>query len=229
MSEWWSYSLSDLLMFSPRVYYRLFEGFNTAFWLPNLVLLACGIVFALLVWRRIGLAGRLVPGMLAIMWAWVAWGFLWRYYTPVNLAAPWMVGLFAVQVGVLIGHAVRPKDLVFAWRGDFSSFVGAGMLFAAIVVWPLAAPLSGRAWQGAELFGSAPDPTIIGTLGMILLARGTWRWTLLPVPVAWCLISSATLWVMDQDIAWVMLVVAWLSVLGGWMDQKNGVTRGRLP
>jgi hypothetical protein len=25
MSEWWSYSLSDFLLFSPRTYYRLFD------------------------------------------------------------------------------------------------------------------------------------------------------------------------------------------------------------
>jgi hypothetical protein len=29
MSEWWSYRFSDLLMFSPETYYRLFELYNT--------------------------------------------------------------------------------------------------------------------------------------------------------------------------------------------------------
>jgi hypothetical protein len=30
MSEWWTYTLSDFLLFSPRVYYRLFELHNRA-------------------------------------------------------------------------------------------------------------------------------------------------------------------------------------------------------
>jgi hypothetical protein len=32
MSEWWTYSLSDFLLFSPRTYYRLFELYNLAVW-----------------------------------------------------------------------------------------------------------------------------------------------------------------------------------------------------
>ena len=32
MPEWWTYSLSDFLMFSPRTYYRLFELHNAAIW-----------------------------------------------------------------------------------------------------------------------------------------------------------------------------------------------------
>ena len=32
MSEWWTYSLSDFLLFSPRTYYRLFELYNLAIW-----------------------------------------------------------------------------------------------------------------------------------------------------------------------------------------------------
>jgi hypothetical protein len=30
MSEWWTYSLWDFLLFSPRTYYRLFELYNLA-------------------------------------------------------------------------------------------------------------------------------------------------------------------------------------------------------
>ena len=32
MSEWWTYTISDFLMFSPRTYYRMLERYNTAIW-----------------------------------------------------------------------------------------------------------------------------------------------------------------------------------------------------
>ena len=41
-SEWWTYSLSDLLLFSPRTYYRLFELYNEAVW-PMHVAAALGV------------------------------------------------------------------------------------------------------------------------------------------------------------------------------------------
>ena len=42
MSEWWTYSLSDFLLFSPRTYYRLVELYNLAIWPAQLVALAIG-------------------------------------------------------------------------------------------------------------------------------------------------------------------------------------------
>ena len=37
MPEWWTYGLSDFLMFSPRTYYRQIELYNLAIWPAQLV------------------------------------------------------------------------------------------------------------------------------------------------------------------------------------------------
>ena len=42
MSEWWTYHLSDFLLFSPRTYYRLFELYNAAIWPAQIVALGAG-------------------------------------------------------------------------------------------------------------------------------------------------------------------------------------------
>ena len=42
MSEWWTYRLSDFLMFSPRTYYRLFELYNAEVWPGHWVGLSVG-------------------------------------------------------------------------------------------------------------------------------------------------------------------------------------------
>lgn len=128
----------------------------------------------------------------------------------------------------MVMFAARRMPLRFGWRGDFSSIAGVVMIAIAIFVYPFVGLIEGRDLIQAELFGSAADPTAIGTLGFILLARGSWRWVLLPVPLVWCVLSSGTLWVMDQNIALLPLIAVWLTVLGGWMDQKSGVTRRSL-
>ncbi len=43
MSEWWTYTLSDFLLFSPRVYYRLLELHNHALWPAHLLTIARGL------------------------------------------------------------------------------------------------------------------------------------------------------------------------------------------
>ena len=67
MSEWWTYSLSDFLLFSPRTYYRLFELYNADIWPAQIVSLALGVVIALV--RRPAGQGRFVAAILAGMLA----------------------------------------------------------------------------------------------------------------------------------------------------------------
>ena len=51
MSEWWTYSLSDFLLFSPRTYYRLFELYNAAIWPAQMLALALGLAILALLRR----------------------------------------------------------------------------------------------------------------------------------------------------------------------------------
>ena len=84
MSEWWTYTLSDFLLFSPRTYYRLFELYNADIWPAQIVTLALGgAALVLLRYRRAG-QGRIVAAILAGCWLWVAWAFHWRHYATIN-------------------------------------------------------------------------------------------------------------------------------------------------
>ena len=51
MPEWWTYRLSDFLMFESKTYYRLFELYNAALWPGQLLALALGLALLALAWR----------------------------------------------------------------------------------------------------------------------------------------------------------------------------------
>jgi hypothetical protein len=82
----------------------------------------------------------------------------------------------------------------------------------ALAIQPLIGPMVGREWASAELFGLAPDPTALGTLGILVAADRT-RWWLLVIPVLWCAITGLTLWTMDAPDAFVTPLAA-LAALG---------------
>ena len=44
MSEWWTYRLSNFLLFSPRTYDRLFELYNAAIWPAQAAAFLVGLV-----------------------------------------------------------------------------------------------------------------------------------------------------------------------------------------
>ena len=103
---------------------------------------------------------------------------------------------------------------------------GIGLLAAALLVWPILAPLDGRSWREAEVFAVAPDPTAVATLGLLALAaRGRWTALLGVVPALWLAVSALTLVTMGVWQGWAVLagLLAGLAALG----RSRAKTRGR--
>lgn len=222
MSEWWSYALSDFLLFSPRVYRRMFELHNGAVWPIQVLTLATGLAMVMLVlWRPRG-HGRLIALFLAITWAFVAWSFFSLRYTTINWAAAYVAPLFALEAMLLLVTGVLFGRLTFDWRG-VPGLLGLLLVAFALVGQPSLAPLMGRPWASAEIFGIAPDPTAIATLGLLLLARGKPVGLLSPIPVFWCVMTGATLWAMEAPEAWISPAAALLAAAGGiWSGKARG-------
>jgi hypothetical protein len=211
MSEWWTYSLSDFLLFSPRTYYRLFELYNLAIWPLQVIALASGAAMLPLFRSTRPWHGRVVAAILALCWLWVAWAYFLERYDTINWAARYAALGFAAQA------------LLLLWRGGLTglslvaapTIVGrAGLLVVlfALLAQPFVAPLFGRPWAQAEIFGIAPDPTAIATLG-IVVASTRLRWELMVIPALWCGLSAATLWTMGSADAFVPAVAATVALL----------------
>jgi hypothetical protein len=214
MSEWWTYQAEDFLLFSPRVYWRMFEMHNAALWPLHVLTLAAGLIIILLIARRPKNSARWLALILAVLWIFVGWSFLWNRYATINWAAAYLAPAFAVQ-GVLLIAVALLDGLAFERRG-LAGWIGYFILAFALVGQPLLAPLQGRGWASSEVFGIAPDPTAIATLGLLLLGRGRFLPLLLPIPVLWCLLSGITLRTMGEPQAWapyaalVLAAAAWI-------------------
>src|SRR5690606_3894880 len=192
------------LLFSPRVYWRQIELQNEALWPLTLVTIAAGVVIVLALFRR-PRRGEWIAVLLALLWALVGWSFVWSRYATINWAIAYVAPIFAAQAILLLAIAVMPGDLTFG-RRDVAGWTGLMLAIVGLVFYPRLPLLSGRPWSSAELFGIAPDPTAIVTLGLLLAARGRWVAVLLPIPLLWCLIAGLTLWAMDDRQAWLPLL-----------------------
>ena len=237
MSEWWTYRPSDFLMFAPRTYYRLFEIYNTEVWPGPLVVLALGLALLGSAARRTPAAARVAMLLLGATWLWVAWAFHWQRYATIHTAAPWFAAAFAVQ-GVLL---LARGGIGAHWRVGRESGgrwgVGLGLLLFAQLVQPWLGAALGRPWRQAEMFGLAPDPTVLGTLGLLLLwqprhdassARSTLLpgWLLWPIPLGWCAISGVTLWTMQAPDAALLPGAALLAGGAAWWAKEAGRRSG---
>jgi hypothetical protein len=238
MSDWWTYRLSDFLLFSPRTYYRMIERYNEAVWPAHLITMAIGCLMLVLLLRPRAGQPRMLWLVLGLLWAWIGWAYLWRRYSTINWAAMYLVPLFAIE-SLLLGWASwRSKPVVIPRQGSTARSVGLVLLGASVVVYPAIAALAGRPWRQAEVFGLSPDPTAIATLGLALLLRPRSRASLLVIPALWCLFSGLTLWAMASPEAWVPPLAVTLALVAGSFSrmtsespngQSDSYTAGKKP
>lgn len=189
--EYLRYSPRDVIHFSAGTYHRLFGLYNAEIFPAQIAGLA-------LVAAAIGLAivgrPRMVAAILALCWLWIAWMFHGRHLATIHLGGGFIALCWAVQAALL------------AWRGarlrfDGLSWPGFALCLVALAAPPLAILAGGRPWAEIEFAGTAPDATAIATLGMVLMARGRAAWSLLVLPLAWCVVTGATLWAMRLESA----------------------------
>jgi Family of unknown function (DUF6064) len=223
MSEWWTYTLTDFLLFSARTYHRLFELYNAEVWPLQIVALGFGFAILFLTWRDRAWSGRVVATVLVVCWLFVAWAYLLERYDSINWAARYFAIGFALQAALIAWTGVVRDRLRFDVHG-LAARIGLAIVAYALAVQPLIAPLTGRSWTQAEIFGLAPDPTAIATLGILLAADRT-HWHLLLVPLLWCAISGLTLWTMESPEAPVSPLLA--AIAAGLATWKALAHRGK--
>lgn len=202
MSEWWTYRLSDFLLFSPQTYFRLFELHNQALWPWQVATGIAGLAMLLLVGQRIAV---MIAGA-----AWLAVAWLWFFdrYATINWAAEWIAAGFALQ-GLLLWHAVwRDKPPADDRHGRLAGFV---LMTIGLFLQPLMPLLLGRPWQQGEVFALMPGPTVTATLGLLLAVRAPWY--LFALPLLWCAIDGATLWTMATPDVWLLPAAGLLAIL----------------
>ena len=206
VSEWWTYTPADFLMFAPRIYWRLFEALNRGTWPAAVLAPLAGLAWLAWVQREAARPGpraaTLAAVGLALAWAASALAFLKPLLAPIHWPADHVVPWFVVQAALLLVMAAAGGLRAAPWAVQRRA--GLVLLGYALLLHPLWPLLDGRPWRQAEVFGLAPDPTAIATLGVLQLLQATTpsrRWlcrAAWALPLGWCVLSAATLWTMGS-------------------------------
>jgi hypothetical protein len=218
------------LPFTAAQFFDVFAEYNRAVWPMQVVLVLLAVAALALAVRPGHVAGRLVAGILAILWWWMAIAYHLGFFVRINPLAVLFAALFAIQA-TLLARAGLTAALSFRLALDRRSMLAASLIAYALVGYPALNLLVGHHYPATPTFG-LPCPTTIFTLGVLLSARPRPRGLLL-IPVAWSLLGFSAAWQLGVVADYGLLVAglvtvavafwppAWVPPLGG------GVKEGR--
>jgi hypothetical protein len=212
MPDWATYTLSDLQIFSARAYARLFEAYNAAVWPAQIATLALGLLLVRLSWTPGRRPSRAAAAILAAGWLWIAVAFHLLRYSSLHWAGRSFAVACALEAALLVAFAATGRFDPGAVSRRLAR-AGIGVLLFALLLQPLALLLAGRTLRQVEVFGLAPDPTAVATIGAVYAGVARARWALLAIPVAWCAISGATMLATRVPGGWITPAAAGAALL----------------
>jgi hypothetical protein len=203
------------LPFTIAEFLKVFELYNEAIW-PTQVLTYLGgaAVVGLIVWRS-RYAGIAAAAVLAAMWLLNGIGYHIAFFSEINRAAIFFGAMFVAQGALISWVGFGARRLRFSMRADAITGVALTAVAYAMVVYPLLGWTFGHVYPAAPVFGVAPCPTTIFTLGILLLARPSAPLWLFVIPVVWSAIggSAALLLGVREDFGLIAAGFAAILVL----------------
>ena len=125
------------------------------------------------------------------MWLWNAIGYHYLFFASINPPATLFAGLFARQAVLFASCATVQTSVSFIVRRDIGTITGLSLIAYAILLYPMLGLWAGHELMAGPMSGVAPCPTVIFTLGLLLLTRERWRVWLSVIPIFWSLIGLA--------------------------------------
>lgn len=207
--------------FSRADFFAVFVQYNAAIWPAQVLACAAALLCLYLLMRRSPITDRVTLVVLAAMWAVNGIGYHGLFFSVINPAAYLFAAFFVAQAVCLAVFAVLGTEVNFAMRRDGRTAAGLLLIVFAIVLYPLWGMIAGHRFPAMPLLGTAPCPTTIFTIGLLLLGRwAVVRW-LLPIPLLWSAIggTAAFLLGVPQDLGLVAAgMTAVVFALGSMRD-----------
>lgn len=177
--------------FSPEQFFGIFDAYNRAIWPIQIVALIAGAVGVALLWSRPAKSARPILAILALLWLVNGIGYHAAFFVRINPVAWLFAGAFLLQGAMFAAAAGNTSRLTFQIQHDVRSRAGLAMIGYALFVYPVLGIWAGHGFLAGPMFGVAPCPTTIFTIGLLMMARGRWTVLLSAIPILWSAVGLA--------------------------------------
>lgn len=192
-----SFSLRDLLIFSPESYFKLFELSNKALWPLHIPFGLLAIIAIVVLYKRQHFATQFYLAWLGLVWGFVGYSYFGVFYSQISTYAHYVNYFFWAEALLLFLYAfVANHESIYSIKtplGKWRIISGYSLIVYGVFIHPM---VSLFIWNQSiirlELFSIAPDPTAIATIGFTLLLPARGYLILVVIPSLWLLLSIMT-------------------------------------
>lgn len=201
------------LPFSRSEFLQVFAIYNAAIWPLQWVAAGLGVLAIVLLFWRPAWADRAIAGVLCIFWSVMAIGYNWLYFATINRAAYAFAVLFILAALIFLVEGVFRDRINFTIVAGFRGGFAAVLLVYSFAIYPLVGLLVTHPYPETPLFGVAPCPTTIFTLGLLLLVGHPRPWIPASIPLLWSLIGGSAAFLLDvpQDFGLLAAAAMWVA------------------
>lgn len=191
----------SVLPFTSEAFLAVFEQYNLAIWPAQILAYILGLLVLALALKPARNGDRTIAAILAAAWIGMGAGYHISYFAVINPVALVFGVAFIVQGALLAWTGMVRGRLKFRFTPDLAGWTSLGLMIFAMAVYPLLGLAAGHAWPAAPVFGVAPCPTTIFTIGALVLGRA--GLALMAIPLVWAVIGTtgAFLLQVPQDVS----------------------------
>lgn len=210
--------------FTTEQFLNVFVEYNAAIWPAQIGMYILGLIAIAALPFMKPAAKRLTLSILVLMWAWNAIGYHFLFFSAINPTALVFAGFFMLQALLFARCAIATQGVYFQVGRDFRSASGLAFIIYAMAIYPVLGIKAGHGLMLGPMFGVAPCPTTIFTIGMLMLARGRWVVWLSVIPLLWTMVGLAAALQLgiSEDL---VLPIAGLVLLVALVAQRFGPGR----
>jgi len=163
-------ALSEMKMISSESFFAMWEQYNSAVWPMQIATYVLGLLSVFLTVKKWRLSDKVIAGTLSFLW--LRSGVVTFIIGFGDLSAQYYVwgALWIIQSLIFFFVGFVKSKLAFGFNGKWYNYLGLIFIVYGLVVYPLIGSVSGHPYPGSPIFGVAPCPVCIFTVGMLLLS-----------------------------------------------------------
>jgi len=177
--------------FTVEQFFAVFRTYNEAIWPAQIIAYILGILALVLAIRKVNLSDRIISSILAIFWVWMGVFYHLLHFSVINPAALVFGIVFILQGLLFLAAGIFPGKLSFRFTVEPLPIIGALFILYAMVIYPVLGVIFGHLYPAAPMFGVAPCPTTIFTIGILLWSAKKVPAYVLVIPFLWSLIGMS--------------------------------------